>query len=174
MTLAKALAAIPETYYTAWLSLKNLRVESGNRLLVRGGTAGVGVAFSRLAHAARLSVTVSGTTRSVAKQERLLSAGFDDAVVDVDDALQTDESFDRILELIGPKTLKDSCRHTTEGGIVCSTGLLDGQWYMDDDFSPIDDLPRNGYLTSAYSGNPPKFHYIFKFRKLLWPISSGF
>ena len=32
------LAAIPETYYTAWLSLKNLRVESGNRLLVRGGT----------------------------------------------------------------------------------------------------------------------------------------
>ncbi len=52
------LAAIPETYYTAWLSLKNLRVESGNRLLVRGGTAGVGVASSRLAHAARLSVTV--------------------------------------------------------------------------------------------------------------------
>lgn len=24
---------------------------------------------------------------------------------------------------------------------------------MDDDFYPIDDLPRNGYLTSAYSGN---------------------
>lgn len=147
------LAAIPETYYTAWLSLKNLRVESGNRLLVRGGTAGVGVAFSRLAHAARLSVTVCGTTRSVAKQERLLSAGFDDAVVDADGALQTDESFDRILELIGPKTLKDSCRHTTEGGIVCAIGLLGGKWYMDDDFSPIDDLPRNGYLTSAYSGN---------------------
>lgn len=147
------LAAIPETYYTAWLSLKNLRIERGNRLLVRGGTAGVGVAFLRLVHATGLPVTVSGTSRSAAKQERLLSTGFDDVVVDADGVLQTGACFDRVLELIGPKTLKDSCRHTTEGGIVCSTGQLGGQWYMDDDFSPIDDLPPNGYLTSAYSGN---------------------
>lgn len=147
------LAAIPETYYTAWLSFNNLRISEGNRVLVRGGTSGVGIAFLRLVRASGLGLVVSGTSRSASKSQRLLDAGFDTVVVDSDGKLQTEGQFDRVLELIGPKTLKDSCQHTVDGGIVCSTGQLGGQWYMDDDFDPIMDLPHNGYLTSAYSGN---------------------
>ena len=41
-------AAIPETYYTAYGSFKNLRIAEGDRVLVRGGTSGVGIAFLRL------------------------------------------------------------------------------------------------------------------------------
>ena len=51
-----------------------------------------------------------------------------------------------------PATLRDTFSHVAEGGIVCSTGQLGGQWYLND-FDPIMELPANGYLTSFYSGN---------------------
>lgn len=149
------MAAVPETYYTAYLSMRNLRLADGQRILVRGGTSGVGVAFARLVRAGFPGAIVVGTTRSIDKLDRVRAAGFDDAVVDADGALQVDRAeggFDRVLELIGPATMKDTCAHVREGGIVCSTGQLGGQWALDG-FDPIVDLPPNGYLTSAYSDN---------------------
>ena len=82
----------------------------------------------------------------------LLKAGFDQVILDAEGVLQTDRQFDRVLELIGPATLRDTFSHVAEGGIVCSTGQLGGQWYLND-FDPIMELPANGYLTSFYSGN---------------------
>lgn len=93
-----------------------------------------------------------GTTRNTDKGHRLLDAGFGDVGLDDGGALATEEKFDRALELIGPATMRDTCAHMVEGGIVCSTGQLGGQWYLDG-FDPIVDLPPNGYLTSAYSDN---------------------
>lgn len=148
----EVLVALPETYYTAYGSMKNLRLEDGCSVLVRGATSGVGVAFLRLVKARFPQMRVVGSTRGAAKGQLLLDAGFDGFVVDADGVLQTDEAFDRAFELIGPATLKDTCSHIREGGIVCSTGQLGGQWYMDG-FDPIFDLPANGYLTSFYSNN---------------------
>ena len=145
------MAAVPETYYTAYLSMRNLRIEDGQRVLVRGGTSGVGVAFARLVRAAFPQVTLVGTTRSPEKVAHVLEAGFDEAVVDAHGELQGAGTFDRVLELVGPATMKDTCAHVREGGVVCSTGQLGGQWCLDG-FDPIMDLPPNGYLTSAYSG----------------------
>ena len=48
--------------------------------------------------------------------------------------------------------MKDTFAHMNEAGIVCSTGQLGGEWYLND-FDPIFELPANGYLTSFYSGN---------------------
>lgn len=146
------LAALPETCYTAYGSLKNLRVEQSQRVLVRGATSGVGIAFVRLLKARWPGIHVTGSSRSLRKEGQLLAAGFDAVIVDEDGILQTDARFDRALELIGPATLKDTFAHITEGGIVCSTGQLGGQWYMDG-FDPITDLCANGYLTSFYSGH---------------------
>ena len=42
------LAALPETYYTAYGSLLNLRIRETHRVLVRGATSCVGIAFLRL------------------------------------------------------------------------------------------------------------------------------
>lgn len=145
-------AAVPETFYTAFLSLRNLRIEQGMKVLARGATSGVGVAFLRLARAGFEDLFITGSTRSAKKVPQLLEAGFDEVVCDVDEVLATDAKFDRVLELIGPATMKDTCAHVVEGGIVCSTGQLGGQWYLDG-FDPIMDLPPNGYLTSAYSAN---------------------
>lgn len=145
-------AAVPETFYTAYLSLENLRISSGSKVLVRGGTSGVGVAFLRLLKAGCPDTPVFGTTRDMNKKQRLLDVGFDGVIFDDNGLLATDERFDRVLELIGPSTMKDTCAHVVEGGIICSTGQLGGQWYLDG-FDPIIDLPPNGYLTSAYSDN---------------------
>lgn len=147
------LAAIPETFYTAFGSLQNLRLTGNERVLVRGATSGVGIAFARLVRAAYPKMPLAGSCRNPkAKAEALMAAGFDAVIADQSGALQTDQAFDRVLELIGPATLKDTCAHTVPGGIICSTGQLGGQWLMDD-FDPIMDLPDGGYLTSFYSGH---------------------
>ena len=149
----EALAAIPETFYTAYGSLLNLRLEPGQCVLVRGATSGVGVAFARLARAAVPAIHLVGSTRSANRESLLRDAGFDETVLDQGNVLQAEGTpFDRVLELIGPATMKDTCSHVQEGGIVCSTGQLGGQWCLDG-FDPIEDLPPNGYLTSFYSGN---------------------
>ena len=147
-----SLAAVPETYYTAFGSLLNLRIKPDDSILVRGGTSGVGIAFTKLIKAQYPQIKVAGTSRSLAKAEEMKKVGYEEVVVDKDGELQTPKKFDKILELIGPKTIKDSFKHTNEGGIVCSTGELGNEWYLNH-FDPIMDIAPNGYLTSFYSNN---------------------
>ena len=148
----ETLAALPETYYTAYGSMKNLRITEGSRILVRGGTSGVGVAFVRLVKSGFKEVQVTGTTRNMRKAQALLDEGFDQVVEDRDQVLQTGEKYDRIFDLIGPAALRDTFAHTADGGIICVTGLLGGKWTLED-FDPLEDLPANAYLTAFHSGN---------------------
>ena len=147
-----SLAAVPETYYTAFGSLLNLRIKPSDSILVRGGTSGVGIAFTKLIKAQYPQIKVAGTSRSLAKAEAMKKVGYEEVVIDKNGELQTNKKFDKILELIGPKTVKDSFKHTNEGGIVCSTGELGNEWYLNH-FDPIMDIAPNGYLTSFYSDN---------------------
>ena len=146
------LAAVPETYYTAFGSMKNLRIRGDERILVRGGTSGVGIAFLRLVKAGFPNVVVTGTTRKADKRQQLLDAGFDEVIVDSDNVLQTEERYDRVLDLIGPAALRDTFAHTAPEGIICVTGLLGGKWTLDD-FDPLEDMPPDAYLTAFHSGN---------------------
>lgn len=144
------LAALPETYYTAFGSMLNLKINQKDKVLVRAGTSGVGVAFVKLLKAKYPDIYVAGSSRSLKKEKQMLGVGYDEVVIDQDGKLQTDENFDKILELIGPKTIKDSFKHLIEGGIICSTGQLGNQWYLEE-FDPIVDIAANSYLTSFYS-----------------------
>ncbi|WP_461218485.1 zinc-binding dehydrogenase [Lapidilactobacillus salsurivasis] len=146
------LATLPETFYTAFGSLKNLKISATDRVLVRGATSGVGVAFAQLLRGAFPQIKLAGTSRKLNKAAQLMAVGFDDVIEDRQGALQTTATFDKIFELIGPATVKDSFKHLREGGIVCSTGQLGKQWYLEQ-FDPIIDIQRNSYLTSFYSGN---------------------
>ena len=146
------LAAVPETYYTAFGSMKNLRIRGDERILVRGGTSGVGIAFLRLVKAGFPNAVVTGTTRKADKRQQLLDAGFDEVIVDSDNVLQTEERYDRVLDLIGPAALRDTFAHTAPEGIICVTGLLGGKWTLDD-FDPLEDMPADAYLTAFHSGN---------------------
>ena len=133
------LAAIPETYYTAFGSLQQLRIAPHDRVLVRAATSGVGVAFALLLKARLPHITLHGACRKLEKAERLRAVGFDAVIADSNGVLQTDERYDKILELVGPATLRDSLAHINEGGIVCQTGQLGNQWYLND-FDPSSNL----------------------------------
>ena len=159
------LCAIPETYYTAYGSMRNLQIKETDSVLVRGATSGVGIAFMRLVKAAYPHLRITGTSRSEKKAQRLLDAGFDAVVTDQNAILQTDQKYDKILDLIGPAALRDTFRRLHENGIVCVTGLLGGEWTLPD-FDPIEELPPDSYVTSFHSGNVTKekiqamLHYI--------------
>lgn len=146
------LATIPETYYTAFGSMLTLQIKQTDRVLVRGATSGVGVALLHLLKGQFPDIIVDGTSRSLSKSKLLLSSGFNEVIEDKDGQLQTTNSYDKILELIGPATIKNSFKHLNAGGIICSTGQLGGQWYLEE-FDPIMDIKENTYLTSFYSGH---------------------
>ena len=162
------LAAIPETYYTAFGSLQQLRIAPQDRVLVRGAGSGVGVAFAQLLKARFPHIVLHGSTRNPAKATRLQAVGFDEVITEADGKLQTDQSYDKILELVGPATLRDSFSHINEHGIVCNTGQLGNVWGVND-FDPIMELKNNSYLTAFYSGNVSQakldamFDYIRQF-----------
>lgn len=147
-----SLAAVPETYYTAFGSLLNLKIDANDTVLVRGGTSGVGIAFLKLIKAQYPKIKVAGTSRNLDKAQAMKKVGYDEVIVDDSGKLQTSQKFDKILELIGPKTVKDSFKYTNDGGIVCSTGELGNEWYLNH-FDPIMDIAPNSYLTSFYSDN---------------------
>lgn len=146
------LAAIPETYYTAFGSMKNLQIKKNDQVLVRGATSGVGVAFLNLLKSRFETIIIDGTSRNLAKRDVLIQAGFDDVIEDREGQLETEKTYDKIFELIGPATIKNSFKHLNEQGIVCSTGQLGGQWFLEE-FDPIMDIKANSYLTSFYSNN---------------------
>ena len=148
----ESLIALPETYYTAFGSYINLKIEEGDRVLVRAATSGVGIAFAKLLKGQFPNVYLTGSSRSLGKEEQLKESGFDQVILDKDGVLQTEEQFDKVLDLVGPSAILDTFARTADGGIICSCGLLGGQWTIPD-FDPIEMLYRNLYLTTFASGN---------------------
>ena len=153
----KELAAIPETFYTAYGSLEmSLQLSSDDMLLIRGGSSTVGVAAIQLAKA--VGARVVATTRSERKGELLLQYGADDVMLEGDDfrirfLKQYPAGATKVLELIGASTLRDSLRLTSFHGIVCHTGLLGGVFGLKN-FDPIKEVPAGVYLTGFYSNSP--------------------
>ncbi len=145
------LAAVPETFFTAWGSLfECLRLKQGDTLLIRGATCALGYAAIRLAKA--LGCKVVATTHKDEKLRLLRGEGADICVKD-GGCLAGGIRADKALELVGPKTLSDTLRCMDRGGIVCNTGILGGQYFLSG-FDPIKDIPNGVYLTGFYSNYP--------------------
>ncbi|CAJ1178302.1 Quinone oxidoreductase 1 [Companilactobacillus paralimentarius] len=145
------LAAVPETFYTAFGSLKTMDLQATDTVMIRSGASGVGIAALHLIKAKYPHIKVTGSVRNLAKKQVLINAGYDFAIEDRNNQLITSEKYDKVLELVGPKTLRDTFNHVNPSGIVCNTGELGGQWTMDD-FDPIADIHEGAYLTSLSSG----------------------
>lgn len=149
------LAALPETWLTAWGSLvEAMDVQPGQTLLIRGGTSSVGMAAATLAR--HRGVRVIATTRGAAKADALRANGADDVVIDTgriteEVVRRSPGGVDAVLELVGPVTLRDSLRAVRPGGIVCHTGLLGNEWIMER-FEPLEDIPSTVRLTTYHSG----------------------
>ena len=158
------LASIPETYYTAYGSLKNLKIDGCDDVFVRGATSGVGIAFAQLLKAKYPKIKLFGSTRQVSKIEKLKEYGYDEVILENDGKLETLSTFDKILDLIGPSVLRNSMCHLNAYGIICNTGLLGGVWQLEN-FDPITELANNIYLTAFYSGNvnEEKLNELFEY-----------
>ena len=151
------LAAIPETFYTAYGSLiLSLQLDKKDTLLIRGGSSTVGIAALQLAKA--ISTKVISTTRSEKKADLLRGYGANDVLLEGAGFRSRflekyPEGATKVLELIGASTLYESLRLTSVHGIVCHTGLLGGIYGLKN-FDPIKDIPSGIYLTGFYSNNP--------------------
>jgi NADPH:quinone reductase len=145
------LAAIPETYLTAWGCLNDaIGIKAGDHLLVRGGTSSVGMAAIALAKNA--GCTVAATTRNPAKEDALRKAGAKHVLLDngqiaaqVKSVLGAGAS--GVLELIGTGTLLDSLQCAAPKGVVCFAGMLGGQWLLER-FEPVVSIPSTVKLTA--------------------------
>lgn len=146
------MAAIPETYLTAWGSLfQCLRLKPLDKLLVRGATCALGYVAIQLAKA--LGCKVVGTTHRQSKLPLLKDAGCDECILDEGSIRGKVSGVTKALELIGIKTVKDTMMSVEQGGIVCNTGVL-GKVYEWNHFDPIKDIPNGVYLTGFYSNYP--------------------
>lgn len=149
------LAAIPEMYYTAYVSLfDTLRLMKGETLLIRGGTSSVGLAALQLAKS--MGATVISTTRNTNKLEFLKQYGADFVLLENKSLSKQlfplfPNGVNKVLELVGTVTLKNSLKLLSEHGILCMTGILGGEWVLDN-FEPMVDIPSGAYLTQFDSG----------------------
>ena len=77
-------------------------------MLVRGATSGVGIAFAKLLKGKFPEIHLAGTSRILAKEERLKAVGFDQVILEKDGVLHTKEQFDKVLDLVGPSAILDT------------------------------------------------------------------
>lgn len=144
------LAAVAETYFTAWGSLfEGLNLKLSDILLIRGATCALGYAAIQIGKA--LGCKVIATTHREKKLSLLKEV--DQAVLDQGELAGRFSGVTKALELVGPKTLGDTLNCMEKGGIVCNTGILGGV-YSIRYFDPIKYIPNGVYLTGFHSNWP--------------------
>ena len=168
----EALGAVPETYFTAWGSLfECLHLTKEDTLLIRGATCALGYVALQIGKA--LGCKVIATTHKESKLPLITEA--DEAVIDDGRLTEKIHGVTKALDLIGPRSLKDTLTSVEKGGIVCQTGILGGVYALNG-FDPIKDIPNGVYLTGFFSNYPTQevIDEIFAFldEKELIPVSG--
>lgn len=144
----EVLAAIPETYATAWTTLfRNLEIQSGQTLVIRGATSSFGQAAVKLA--VNAGAKVIATTRNAGRAAMLESIGAMRVEIEgpqLSTRIAEAKHIDAVLDLVGNSTMLDSLTMVRRGGRVCLAGWLGGLAPIPD-FNPLLQMPSGVYLT---------------------------
>ena len=142
------LAAIPETYATAWTCLfRNLEIQSGQLLVIRGATSSFGQAALKMA--VNAGVRVVATTRNRDRFSKLEKLGAERCEIerrDLSKHIAEAKKIDAVLDLVGNSVMLDSLAMLRRGGRSCLAGWLGGLDPIPD-FNPLLQMASGVYLT---------------------------
>lgn len=154
------LAAIPESYATAWTCLyRNLELASGQSLVIRGATSALGQAALNIA--AQAGVQVIATTRNPERIAKLKALGAHHVEMESADLSchvreRMPAGVDAVLDLVGNSVLLDSLALVRRGGRVCQAGFLGGLAPLPS-FNPLQQMPSGvnfSFFGSFVFGTP--------------------
>jgi NADPH:quinone reductase len=158
------LAALPETYATAWTCLfRNLNLIAGQTIVIRGATSSFGQAAVKMAIAAGASVIA--TTRSRDRfgvLERLGVSHVEREVPALAAQIAESKQIDAVLDLVGNSTILDSLDMLRRGGHACLAGWLGG----------LDPIAEFNPLLRMASGVNLNFFGSFVFGTPGFPLSD--
>jgi NADPH2:quinone reductase len=124
------LAAIPESYATAWTSLCSiLAVKAGQAVLIRGATSALGQAAVNIA--AGIGAHVIATTRNAKRGPMLEALGAKEVLLESTELSKRvrerhPQGIDAVLDIVGSTTVLDSLAMLRRGGEACLVGFLGG------------------------------------------------
>jgi NADPH:quinone reductase-like Zn-dependent oxidoreductase len=156
------LAAIPESYATAWTSLVGiLALAKGQTVAIRGATSALGQAAVNIA--AHAGARVIGTTRSADRASLLESLGAEEVVLEAPELSKRirachPQGIDAVLDIVGNTTALDSLAMLRRNERVCLVGFLGGGGPLS--LEPIFQIPSGRHLSvfaSALVTGTPEF-----------------
>jgi NADPH:quinone reductase len=154
------LAAVPESYATAWAALfGNLDLRAGQTILIRGATSALGQAAVNIASHA--GARVIATTRKAERAETLEALGAREVVLESPDLAMRvrdlhPQGIDAVLELVGNSTVVGSLKTLRRHGRLCLAGFLGGLDPIGN-FMPVMQMPSGvhfSFFGSFMFGSP--------------------
>jgi NADPH:quinone reductase-like Zn-dependent oxidoreductase len=152
------LAAIPESYATAWTCLfRNLELVAGQTLVIRGATSSFGRAALNMA--VNAGARVIATTRNRGRAPELEALGairVETEGPDLANRIAERKQVDAVLDLVGNSTILDSLATLRRGGRACLAGFLGGLAPLED-FNPLMQMPSGvqfSFFGSFVFGTP--------------------
>jgi NADPH:quinone reductase-like Zn-dependent oxidoreductase len=132
------LAALPESYATAWTCLfRNLELARGQTLVIRGGMSSFGQAALNMSVNAGAAVIATSRKRdSIPKLESLGAKRVELEGPDLSSRITERKQVDAVLDLVGNSTILDSLAMLRRGGRACLAGFLGGLAPVPD-FNPL-------------------------------------
>jgi NADPH2:quinone reductase len=156
------LAAIPESYATAWTSLHgNLALAAGQIIVIRGATSALGQAAVNIATHA--GARVIATTRNPRRAPMLEGLGAAEVLLESPELAKRiraghPHGIDAVLDIVGNSTVLDSLAMLRRGGRACLVGFLGGGGPLA--LEPVFQMPSGRHLSvfaSALVTGTPEF-----------------
>jgi NADPH:quinone reductase-like Zn-dependent oxidoreductase len=132
------LAAIPESYATAWTCLfRNLELARGQTLVIRGATSSFGRAALNMAvNVGARVIATSRNPRNTPELQALGAARVETEGPELAERIAERKHIDAVLNLVGNSVILDSLAMLRRGGRACLAGFLGGLAPLQD-FNPL-------------------------------------